>query len=127
MYTLSDSIGFYMKDIGNIPLVNTQEEVELATSIRDGSEEAGLRLIISNLRLAVKIAYDFKSLGLPPEDLIYEGNIGLMRTVEEFDPQKGAKFSNCTVWWIKQAMRRTLLEKVSPSVYRLLPLAKLIR
>ena len=103
-----------MRDIGNIPLVNTQEEVELAASIRHGCEEAKFKLIISNLRLVVKIAHDFKSLGLPLQDLISEGNIGLMRAVEKFDPQKGAKFSSYAAWWIKQAMRRALLEKSKP-------------
>ncbi len=73
-----------------------------------GDEEARQKLIRSNLRLVVKIAHDFKGLGLPLVDLISEGNIGLMRAVEKFDPEKGAKFSSYAAWWIKQSMRRAL-------------------
>ncbi len=104
----SDTMKVYMEDIGQIPLVTQQEEVELANLIAQGSEEARAKLIKSNLRLVVKIAHDFKGLGLPLLDLISEGNIGLMRAVEKFDPTKGAKFSSYAAWWIKQAMRRAL-------------------
>jgi RNA polymerase primary sigma factor len=104
----NDTIKAYMQDIGQIPLVNSREEVELAEQIAAGSEEARARLIRSNLRLVVKIAHDFKGLGLPLLDLISEGNIGLMRAVEKFDPAKGAKFSSYAAWWIKQSMRRAL-------------------
>jgi len=104
----NDTIKVYMQDIGKIPLVNGQEEVELARRIAAGSEEARATLIKSNLRLVVKIAHDFKGLGLPLLDLISEGNIGLMRAVEKFDPAKGAKFSSYGAWWIKQSMRRAL-------------------
>ena len=97
-----------MEDIGHIPLVTKEEEVELAALIAQGNEEARAKLIKSNLRLVVKIAHDFKGLGLPLLDLISEGNIGLMRAVEKFDPTKGAKFSSYAAWWIKQAMRRAL-------------------
>jgi RNA polymerase primary sigma factor len=98
----------YMQDIGDIPLVTREQEVDLAREIAQGSEEARLVLIRSNLRLVVKIAHDFKGLGLPLLDLISEGNIGLMRAVEKFDPSKGAKFSSYAAWWIKQSMRRAL-------------------
>ena len=104
----SDTMKVYMEDIGHIPLVTKEEEVALAAEIAGGSEEARARLIKSNLRLVVKIAHDFKGLGLPLLDLISEGNIGLMRAVEKFDPRKGAKFSSYAAWWIKQAMRRAL-------------------
>lgn len=104
----TDTMKVYMQDIGHIPLVTKEEEVELAAQISQGSEEARAKLIRSNLRLVVKIAHDFKGLGLPLLDLISEGNIGLMRAVEKFDPSKGAKFSSYAAWWIKQAMRRAL-------------------
>ena len=104
----NDTMKVYMQDIGDIPLISREEEVELAAQIADGSERARAKLIKSNLRLVVKIAHDFKGLGLPLLDLISEGNIGLMRAVEKFDPSKGAKFSSYAAWWIKQSMRRAL-------------------
>ena len=104
----NDTMKVYMHDIGQIPLVSKEEEVELAARIAAGCEEARKILIKSNLRLVVKIAHDFKGLGLPLLDLISEGNIGLMRAVEKFDPSKGAKFSSYAAWWIKQSMRRAL-------------------
>ena len=110
--TKNDSMKVYMHDIGQISLVSKDQEVSLAAQIhgRDhGShDEARATLIEANLRLVVKIAHDFKGLGLPLLDLISEGNIGLMRAVEKFDPSKGAKFSSYAAWWIKQSMRRAL-------------------
>jgi RNA polymerase primary sigma factor len=70
-----------------------------------------MRLVRANLRLVVKVAHDFRGMGLPLQDLISEGNVGLIRAAEKFDPAKGAKFSSYAVWWIKQAMRRALFEK----------------
>ena len=104
----SDTMKAYMREIGQIPLVSRDEEVDLAAEIAAGSENARAKLIQSNLRLVVKIAHDFKGLGLPLLDLISEGNIGLMKAVEKFDPTKGAKFSSYAAWWIKQSMRRAL-------------------
>ena len=102
----------YMNEIGQISLVTKEQEVFLAAAIHgaDNSahDEARKTLIKANLRLVVKIAHDFKGLGLPLLDLISEGNIGLMRAVEKFDPAKGAKFSSYAAWWIKQSMRRAL-------------------
>ncbi len=103
-----DSMKAYMEAVGGIPLLTREDEIELAAEIANGSQEARHTLIRCNLRLVVKIAHDFKSLGLPLVDLIAEGNIGLMRAVERFDPNKGAKFSSYAAWWIKQAMRRAL-------------------
>ena len=111
MASTSDSMKFYMRDINNIPLINTKEEVELAKLIKKGNQKAKYKLITSNLRLVVKIAHDFKGLGLPLQDLVAEGNIGLMRAAEKFDPSKGAKFSSYAAWWIKQSMRRAMMEK----------------
>lgn len=103
-----DTMKVYMQEIATYPLVREDQEVDLAAEIADGSEDARQQLIQSNLRLVVKIAHDFKGLGLPLLDLISEGNIGLMRAVDKFDPSKGAKFSSYAVWWIKQAMRHAL-------------------
>ena len=101
----------YMQDIGNIPLVTRQEEVELANKIKNGDEKSRQELIKANLRLVVKIAHNFKGLGVPLLDLISEGNIGLMKAVERFDPEKGAKFSSYSAWWIKQGIRKALSEQ----------------
>lgn len=108
----NDTMKVYMGEIAQIPLVNKKEEAELADAIHGQNQEihedARSTLIKANLRLVVKIAHDFKGLGLPLLDLISEGNIGLMRAVEKFDPAKGAKFSSYAAWWIKQSMRRAL-------------------
>ena len=108
----NDTMKVYMSEIAQIPLVNTREEAELSEAIHSADparhEDARTTLIKANLRLVVKIAHDFKGLGLPLLDLISEGNIGLMRAVEKFDPSKGAKFSSYAAWWIKQSMRRAL-------------------
>ena len=110
--TKNDTMKVYMHDIGQISLVSKDQEVVLAAQIHgadhDSHDEARATLIEANLRLVVKIAHDFKGLGLPLLDLISEGNIGLMRAVEKFDPAKGAKFSSYAAWWIKQSMRRAL-------------------
>ena len=108
----NDTMKVYMGEIAQIPLVNKKEEADLAEEIHSSDPErheaARTSLIKANLRLVVKIAHDFKGLGLPLLDLISEGNIGLMRAVEKFDPAKGAKFSSYAAWWIKQSMRRAL-------------------
>ena len=110
--TKNDTMKVYMTEIARIPLVNKKEEAELADDIHGADDlrhdDARTTLIKANLRLVVKIAHDFKGLGLPLLDLISEGNIGLMRAVEKFDPAKGAKFSSYAAWWIKQSMRRAL-------------------
>ncbi len=110
--TKNDTMKVYMGEIARIPLVDKKEEAELADAIHgiddERHEDARTTLIKANLRLVVKIAHDFKGLGLPLLDLISEGNIGLMRAVEKFDPAKGAKFSSYAAWWIKQSMRRAL-------------------
>lgn len=108
MLSDNDTMKMYMQHIAQYSLVTPEEEVELAAQIKAGSDEARIKLIRSNLRLVVKIAHDFKGLGLPLLDLISEGNIGLMRAVEKFDPSKGAKLSSYAAWWIKQSMRRAL-------------------
>jgi RNA polymerase primary sigma factor len=108
MISDNDTMRLYMQSIGQFQLISQEEEAVLASRIAEGDSEARETLIRSNLRLVVKIAHDFKGLGLPLLDLISEGNIGLMRAVEKFDPSKGAKLSSYAAWWIKQSMRRAL-------------------
>lgn len=97
-----------MREIAQIDLVSAEEEIELAALIRKGDEKARTRLVNANLRLVVKIARDYSNYGVPLVDLISEGNIGLMRAVEKFDPSKGGKLSTYASWWIKQAIKRAL-------------------
>jgi len=105
----SDSgIKIYLREIGQIPLLTPEEEIELAARIKKGDKEARAKMIRSNLRLVVKIAHDYANLGLPLLDLISEGNIGLMKAVERFDPAKGGKLSTYAAWWIKQSIKRAL-------------------
>jgi len=101
----------YLREIGEVPLLTPQDEIELAARIKKGDKEARDRMIRANLRLVVKIAHDFDGLGLPLLDLISEGNIGLMKAVERFDPSKGAKLSTYSAWWIKQSIRRALADQ----------------
>ncbi len=101
-------IEIYLSEIGQVPLLTPQEETKLARRIRRGDEEARQHMIKANLRLVVRIAKDYSGMGLPLLDLINEGNIGLMKAVERFNPKKGAKFSTYGAWWIKQSIRRAL-------------------
>src|SRR5438477_12395290 len=98
----------YMQEVGKTPLLTRDEESKLAKKIRRGDKQAREHMIKANLRLVVKIARDYDGLGLPLLDLINEGNIGLMKGVERFDPGKGAKLSTYASWWIKQAIKRAL-------------------
>jgi RNA polymerase primary sigma factor len=99
-------IKIYLREIGQIPLLTPDQEIELAAKIKKGDREARALMIRSNLRLVVKIAHDYANLGLPLLDLISEGNIGLMKAVERFDPAKGGKLSTYAAWWIKQSIKR---------------------
>lgn len=101
-------IKIYLREIGQIPLLTPLQEIELAALIKKGDKEARSLMIRSNLRLVVKIAHDYGNLGLPLLDLISEGNIGLMKAVERFDPAKGGKLSTYAAWWIKQSIKRAL-------------------
>jgi RNA polymerase primary sigma factor len=98
----------YLREIGRIPLLTPQQEIELAAKIKKGDPAARERMINANLRLVVTIAHDYANLGLPLLDLISEGNIGLTKAVERFDPTKGAKLSTYAMWWIKQSIKRAL-------------------
>src|SRR5438128_380484 len=98
----------YLKEIGRIPLLTPEQEIELAGKIKKGDAAARERMILSNLRLVVTIAHDYANLGLALLDLISEGNIGLIKAVERFDPSKGARLSTYASWWIKQSIKRAL-------------------
>jgi len=102
------ALGAYLKEIGEIPLLTRADEVRLGKRIKKGDRAAREHMIRANLRLVVKIAHDYAGLGLPLLDLISEGNIGLMKGVERFDPNRGTKFSTYGAWWIKQSVRRAL-------------------
>jgi RNA polymerase primary sigma factor len=101
----------YLREIGRFPLLTPQQEIELAEKIKKGDAAARERMINSNLRLVVTIAHDYANLGLPVLDLISEGNIGLTKAVERFDPRKGAKLSTYAMWWIKQSIKRALADQ----------------
>jgi RNA polymerase primary sigma factor len=107
-YEAADSLSLYMREVGQVGLLKPHEEIELAARIKQGDPEATDRMIRANLRLVVKIAREYEDYGLPLLDLINEGNIGLMRAVEKFDPSKGGKLSTYSSWWIKQAIRRAI-------------------
>jgi len=98
----------YLQEIAKTPLLTIAEEVQLARRIRRGDKAARDHMISANLRLVVKIAHDYKDFGLPFLDLISEGNIGLIKAVERFDPRKGGKLSTYAAWWIKQSIKRAL-------------------
>ncbi len=104
----SDALQLYFREIGRVNLLTREEEIELAKKIKKGSAKAREHMIKANLRLVVKIAHDYDGLGLPLLDLISEGNIGLIKGVERFDPGKGAKLSTYASWWIKQSIKRAL-------------------
>ena len=108
MESPDSNIGLYLREISQVPLLTPAEEVKLASQIKRGNKRAREKMITANLRLVVKIAHDFSTFGLPLLDLISEGNIGLMKAVERFDPKKGGKLSTYASWWIKQSIKRAL-------------------
>ena len=107
-YDGDTAIKLYLREIGQVKLLTPQEEIELAARIKKGDKRAREQMIKANLRLVVKIARDYEGIGLPLLDLISEGNIGLMKAVERFDPAKGGKLSTYGSWWIKQSIKRAL-------------------
>src|ERR1700722_4054355 len=109
-----DTLQMYLNEIGRVKLLNREEEIVLAKRIKKGDKRAREQMITANLRLVVKIARDYEGLGLPLLDLINEGNIGLMKGVERFDPKKGAKLSTYASWWIKQGIKRALANQSKP-------------
>jgi RNA polymerase primary sigma factor len=107
-YDGDTAIKLYLREIGQVKLLTPDEEIELAARIKKGDKRAREQMIKANLRLVVKIARDYEGIGLPLLDLISEGNIGLMKAVERFDPAKGGKLSTYGSWWIKQSIKRAL-------------------
>jgi len=103
-----DGLNSYLEEISKIPLLSPAEEIRLARKMRKGDEEARKKLVISNLRLVISIAKKYLYYGLPLLDLIEEGNLGLLKAVDRYDPGRKCKFSTYATWWIKQAITRSL-------------------
>ncbi|MFZ5822955.1 MAG: RNA polymerase sigma factor RpoD [Bacillota bacterium] len=108
---IDDPVRMYLKEIGRVPLLSAEEEVELAKRIEQGDEEAKRRLAEANLRLVVSIAKRYVGRGMQFLDLIQEGNLGLIKAVEKFDYRKGYKFSTYATWWIRQAITRAIADQ----------------
>ena len=108
---VSDSVKMYLKEIGKVDLLSSEEEIELAKRIVEGDESAKKRLISANLRLVVSIAKHYVGRGMQFLDLIQEGNMGLIKAVEKFDHSKGFKFSTYATWWIRQAITRAIADQ----------------
>lgn len=104
----NDNLKRYLREISLIPLLKKSEERDLAYQVKQGNKKAKDKMISANLRLVVKIAGDFTGMGLPLPDLISEGNIGLVKAVNRFDPVKGSKLSTYASWWIKQGIKRAI-------------------
>ena len=108
---LDDPVKLYLKEIGRVPLLSAEEEIELAIKINEGDEKAKKRLTEANLRLVVSIAKRYVGRGMHFLDLIQEGNVGLIKAVEKFDYTKGFKFSTYATWWIRQAITRAIADQ----------------
>ncbi|MBO7736253.1 MAG: RNA polymerase sigma factor RpoD [Clostridia bacterium] len=108
---LDDPVKMYLKDIGKVPLLSAEDEIELARLMQEGDEEAKRHLSEANLRLVVSIAKRYVGRGMLFLDLIQEGNLGLMKAVEKFDYQKGYKFSTYATWWIRQSITRAIADQ----------------
>ncbi|MDI3327719.1 MAG: RNA polymerase sigma factor RpoD [Alicyclobacillaceae bacterium] len=108
---INDPVRMYLKEIGRVPLLSAEEEIELAKRIEQGDEEAKTRLTEANLRLVVSIAKRYVGRGMLFLDLIQEGNLGLIKAVEKFDYRKGYKFSTYATWWIRQAITRAIADQ----------------
>jgi RNA polymerase primary sigma factor len=106
-----DPIKAYLKDVRPIPLLTAEKELEVAKRVVRGDREAREIMIRSNLRLVISIAKKYVNLGVPLSDLIEEGNIGLMKAVEKFDPKRGFRFSTYAAWWIKQGISRAIIDQ----------------
>ncbi|MBR0431867.1 RNA polymerase sigma factor RpoD [Candidatus Saccharibacteria bacterium] len=109
--TSDDSVRLYLREIGKIPLLSPEEEQDLAARIVKGDKKAKDKMVESNMRLVVSIAKRYSGRGLDFLDLIQEGNTGLLRAVEKFDPEKGFKFSTYATWWIRQAITRAIADQ----------------
>ena len=109
--SIEDPVRMYLKEIGKVPLLSAEEEIDLAKRMADGDEEAKKRLAEANLRLVVSIAKRYVGRGMLFLDLIQEGNLGLIKAVEKFDYNKGFKFSTYATWWIRQAITRAIADQ----------------
>ena len=109
--SIEDPVRMYLKEIGKVPLLSAEEEIELAQKMEEGDEEAKKRLAEANLRLVVSIAKRYVGRGMLFLDLIQEGNLGLIKAVEKFDYRKGYKFSTYATWWIRQAITRAIADQ----------------
>ena len=109
--SIEDPVRMYLKEIGKVPLLSAEEEIELAQRMEEGDEEAKKRLAEANLRLVVSIAKRYVGRGMLFLDLIQEGNLGLIKAVEKFDYRKGYKFSTYATWWIRQAITRAIADQ----------------
>ena len=109
--SLDDPVKVYLREIGRVPLLSSEEEIELAVKIADGDEKAKQRLTEANLRLVVSIAKKYVGRGMYFLDLIQEGNVGLIKAVDKFDHTKGFKFSTYATWWIRQAITRAIADQ----------------
>ena len=108
---IDDPVRMYLKEIGRVPLLTADQEIELANRIEAGDEDAKRQLVEANLRLVVSIAKRYVGRGMLFLDLIQEGNLGLMKAVEKFDYRKGFKFSTYATWWIRQAITRAIADQ----------------
>jgi RNA polymerase primary sigma factor len=125
-----NAFGLYLREVGRESLLTPEQEKELAARIKRGDKAARERMITANLRLVVKLATGYANLGLPLLDLISEGNIGLMKAVERFDPAKGGKLSTYAAWWIKQSIKRALANQsktIRVPVHQIEKIAKIRR
>lgn len=109
--SIEDPVRMYLKEIGKVPLLSAEEEIELAKKMEEGNEDAKKRLAEANLRLVVSIAKRYVGRGMLFLDLIQEGNLGLIKAVEKFDYRKGYKFSTYATWWIRQAITRAIADQ----------------
>lgn len=109
--TLDDPVKTYLKEIGRVPLLTVQQETALALAARAGDEQARRQLSEANLRLVVSVAKRYAGRGLPFLDLIQEGNLGLMKAAEKFEPERGFRFSTYATWWIRQAITRAIADQ----------------
>ena len=108
---LDDPVKAYLKEIGRVPLLTAEQETELARAAQAGDEDARRKLSEANLRLVVSVAKRYAGRGLPFLDLIQEGNLGLMKAAEKFEPDKGFKFSTYATWWIRQSVTRAIADQ----------------
>lgn len=106
--TSEESISMYLKDVRKLDMINSVEEIELAKRIQEGDSKAAEKLIKSNLRFVISVAKEYQNQGLPLADLIAEGNLGLIKAAQKFDPERGFRFISYAVWWIKQSIIQSL-------------------